>query len=301
MIITKRRIYLTLLLVALAYILVKANCPVALATSSSTSLDSPNETQTPIPAQFTVATYNIQRSKGLDNDRDINRAVGVLRNAYADIIGLNELSGTLFYGLTDQAEQIGSALGFSWLFAPTYRLLFQDHLGNGLVSRWPVSSWKIYPLVEDETGKQTFRNMIVASVPMQDAILHIVITHLDRSAVRPRQLQQVLKLYKSLPEPAILLGDLNTKKFDPQMVQFFADSLASDAITVALGRKNRRLDWIMSRGLTVVSGGMQERGISDHPAYWVKFQLPGTSKKPKGQKREKIDSLAAGGTDVMNL
>jgi endonuclease/exonuclease/phosphatase family metal-dependent hydrolase len=258
----------------LVYAVLDLNTRVPLAASSGLRLQSVSELQSAAKSQFTVATYNIRRSKGLDGVRDLSRTVGVLRAAKADIIGLNELSGTLFYGLDNQAAQIGSSLESGWLFAPTYRLLLQDYFGNGLVSRWPVEWWQIHPLVADEIEEQSFRNLIVAKIRMGSANVHILVTHLDRSGVRPQQLKQVLDTFNALPMPAILVGDLNTLESEALLGDYIARNDVTDAIVTATGNTDGKIDWIISRGLTVLGGGMEEAGVSDHPAYWVTFQTP---------------------------
>jgi endonuclease/exonuclease/phosphatase family metal-dependent hydrolase len=250
----------------LLYVLVDANTAVPGKALAGTSIDAPTRWSIPDADRFVVSTYNIRRSKGLDDKRDISRAAAVLRTAQADIVGLNELSGTLWYGRTNQAAQIGALLDFGWLFAPAYELLFQPYMGNGLVSRWPVSDWEVEPLITGDTESSSYRNMIVAAIPLKEKTLHVVITHLDRGPVRKRQLRQVIERFQQLPEPAILLGDLNTRADSPQIADLLSQSGVSDAIAVAPNCEERSVDWIISRGLKVLSCDMQERGVSDHPA-----------------------------------
>ncbi len=276
-IITQHFTYKLIIVCLLAYLLVDVNTPVPGTAKSGELIQPPEQWGGSDRNSFVVATYNIRRSKGLDGQRDINRAVDVLHEAHADIIGLNELSGTLFYGLTDQAAQVASALGFGWLFAPTYSLLFQNYFGNGLVSRWPTTAWQTHPLINGESEKQSFRNMIVAAIPVNGVTLNVIVTHLDRSAVRSEQLRQVLERFLSLPEPAILLGDLNTRASDPLLAQYIRRPDVADAIADALHHSEGKIDWIISRGLQIKGGGTEARGVSDHPAYWVEFELPEVS------------------------
>jgi endonuclease/exonuclease/phosphatase family metal-dependent hydrolase len=216
-----------------------------------------------------VATYNIRRSKGEDGKRNIHRSAAVLRNADADIIGLNELSGTLFYGLTDQAQQIGRLLDAGWLFAPTYQQFFQKHFGNGIISRFPVEYWQVHPLLTSEDHDDSFRNMIVVKIPVANNKIYLVNTHLDRSNLRSEQLRQVLEYFSSLPSPAILIGDLNTRHDDEILSEFLQQPDYVDA-THAIDDQHD-VEWIISKGLAVLSGGTEPVGVSDHPAYWVEF------------------------------
>jgi endonuclease/exonuclease/phosphatase family metal-dependent hydrolase len=97
-----------------------------------------------------------------------------------------------------------------------------------------------------------------------------VVTHIDRGQIRPVQLQGVLNEFVT-HTPAVLVGDFNTTAADPVLVAFFADSNNVDAISRALGTSDdkNRIDWIITRGLKVLSGGMEPPGVSDHPCYWV--------------------------------
>ena len=57
-----------------------------------------------------------------------------------------------------------------------------------------------------------------------------------------------------------------------RMQRLVEDRDNCDAIAVALGDKlpcERRIDWIITRGMTIHGGGMIPRGVSDHPCFWV--------------------------------
>jgi len=223
--------------------------------------------------RFVVATYNIRRGRGNDGIGDISRSAEVLKNARADIVGLNELSGTLFYGIDDQAEQIARILDTGWLFAPTEDRLFQHYFGNGLLSRFPVSHWEIHPLYEGIKESCNSRNMIIARIPISGKDVHFLITHLDRCEINELQLSHVLKTFKTLPSPAVVLGDFNVDADHPHLSSFLNQSEFSDSISTALKKDISRVDWIISKGLVVADGGMEPKGVSDHPGFWVEFEF----------------------------
>ena len=261
----------TALVALVVYVFVDANTPIPGRALLGEGINPPSQWKESDSDGFVVATYNIRRSKGEDGVRDISRSARVLQDADIDIVGLNELSGTLFYGLTDQAEQLGRLLEAGWLFAPAYQQFFQDHFGNGLISRFSIDSWRINPLLTSEDHDDSYRNMIIVSLMVSDTKVHILNTHLDRSGVRNRQLHQVLEHFRGLPSPAILIGDLNTRHDDEVLAEFLKDPLYVDA-THSIDPEHD-VEWIISKGLTVVSGGMEPVGVSDHPAYWVKFRI----------------------------
>jgi endonuclease/exonuclease/phosphatase (EEP) superfamily protein YafD len=110
----------------------------------------------------------------------------------------------------------------------------------------------------------------VAEIITSSQPLTFLVTHIDRGPIRPVQLQSVLSEFAT-HTPAVLVGDFNTTAADAVLVAFFADSNNVDAIGQALGTSDdkNRIDWIITRGLKVLSGGMEPPGVSDHPCYWV--------------------------------
>ncbi len=243
---------------------------------SGTGISWPGGSQPVTAARLRVATYNIRRGKGTDGIRDLGRTADVLRKA--DLIGLNEVGGPALPGLSSQAEQLGEHLAMGWLYAPNQRRWHVYHFGNGLLSRLSVEGWTSEPLVYDDDRSDSHRNLLTARVVAGPQPVIVMVTHLDRGAIRPTQLKSVLNAFRE-HEPAILMGDFNTTAADPILRGFFADSNNVDAIAVALGETGAgsRIDWIITRGLDVLSGGMEPVGVSDHPCYWVEVEIPTTN------------------------
>jgi endonuclease/exonuclease/phosphatase family metal-dependent hydrolase len=234
----------------------------------------PNGSQPVAKMQFRVATYNIHRGKGTDGIRDLGRTATVLREA--DLIGLNEVGGPAFWGRADQAELLGRDLKAGWQFAPNQYRWLMYHFGNGLLSRLQVGRWTSEPLIYDKARSNSHRNLLTAQVMAGEQPIMFMVTHLDRGAIRPVQLKNVLDEFTQ-HTPAVLVGDFNTTAADPLLVAFFADSNNVDAIARALGSSDNkgRIDWIITRGMRVLSGGMEPAGVSDHPCYWVTVELTG--------------------------
>ncbi len=236
----------------------------------------PSDCQPVTPTRFRVATYNIHRGKGTDGTRDLDRTTGVLREA--DIVGLNEVGGPAFWGRSDQAEQLGRNMRIGWLFAPNQRRWHMYHFGNGLLSRFAVGRWTSEPLVYDRNTSRSARNLLTAEIEVGEQPVTVMVTHLDRGEIRPAQLEYVLDEFRQY-EPAILMGDFNSDVDDPLLAEFLADSNNVDAIETTLGEAGDggRIDWIITRGMRVLSGGMEPTGVSDHPCYWVDVEVPATN------------------------
>jgi endonuclease/exonuclease/phosphatase family metal-dependent hydrolase len=219
-----------------------------------------------------VATFNIHRGKGTDGVYDLKRTAGLLRDV--DVAALNEVAGPSLWGCPDQAEQLGRDTDLGWLFAPNQRRWTLPSFGNGLLSRVEVGAWEQEPLVFDRQKSRSFRSLLKARTTLDAEPVTLLVTHLDTGPIRSTQLQSVLRVFGSL-RPAILLGDLNMNEADPAVREMLSDANNVDALGQALGGADPkdRVDWIVVRGLKVLSGGMVPAGASDHPCFWVEVAL----------------------------
>lgn len=216
-----------------------------------------------------AATFNIHGGRGLDGRRDLSRTAACLSGF--DVIGLNEVRGGLPGGSADQAQLLGTDLGQGWLFAPAERRWWRDDFGNGLLCAAPVTAWQRIPLPGGRSADR--RNALVARVAAGKWPLTVLVTHLTRSADRPRQISEVARLFRALPAPALLLGDLNTTPADPALRPLLAGDVR-DPLRGRLGAsETQRLDWILTRGLRVLAAGQRADGASDHPCLWAEVRL----------------------------
>lgn len=215
------------------------------------------------PKRIRVATYNIHGARGTDRVRDLSRTALVIRGS--DVTALQEVRAD-WRG--NQARRLGQALAAGWLFTPSARRWGMNYRGNGLLSRLPVRSWQTH-LLPNVSGHR-YRIYTIAQVVLNDIVLSVLFTHLHTRQGRESQLKMVLNQFAAMPLPAILLGDLNSKRNDPLLMQHLpADS--SDAISHTLNGLDSadRVDWILTRGLHIIAGGFTPPGVSDHPYYWV--------------------------------
>lgn len=233
-----------------------------------TSVSSSSEAK--FDGSFRVDNFNVQRGKGNDGVRDLNRSIEVLKGV--DIAGIQELSGTVFYGWQDQATQMGEQLGLGYLYAPTTYRWLQPNKGSALFSRFPVLSWKIDVLPKQRGSRANPRNLIQAEILIDDKPVTLLVTHLDRRESNELQLNYVLERFAEVPGPVILMADLNTDHFNETLMSFIEDNDATDAVHESIGQF-WRLDWIITRGFDVIEGGMTPRGISDHGHYWARLKF----------------------------
>ncbi len=233
-------------------------------------------------SRLRVGTYNIHSGKGHDQGTTLESIAEVLGSPPLDIIGLQEVTGHLA-GNGNQASDLADLLELGWLYAPTRNKPFSPDFGTALLSRLPVQSYEITPLLRERrsAGKtlvsRAHRNMIGITLDIQNTPVKVLITHLDRGPLRLEQLQDVINAFKQHPH-AILMGDLNSRHDDAPLQTLLVAGEATDAIAATTDGEaiDKRIDWILTRGFNVIDGGNHPRGVSDHPQYWVELELDTT-------------------------
>jgi endonuclease/exonuclease/phosphatase family metal-dependent hydrolase len=127
---------------------------------------------------------------------------------------LQEVHGRTLTESHDQAQLLGEKLGMPWLYAPSERQWWHDAFGNGLITSLPVASWQRFPL--SGTAATNNRSLLLVHMPLGGRMVHVLITHLPTTNDRESELRAVSALFFSLAEPALLIGDLNTRPGNPQ-------------------------------------------------------------------------------------
>ena len=219
---------------------------------------------------FRVATFNIHSGVGNDDVADLSRTGHCLQGF--DFIGLNEVRSRSLAGSPDQAAQLGQALGRSWLFAPSEHQWWRDHFGNAVLCSLPVRKWQRVPL--PGTRGKGFRNFVRVQLEIGDRTVTALVTHLDRTVDREAQLKLVIAEFLRFPEPAILMGDLNTRGDDPHLSALRRTQGVTDCLTLTGTANEANIDWIFVRGLECRAAGLRETGASDHPLAWAQLSLP---------------------------
>lgn len=231
-----------------------------------------------------VATFNIHGGRGRDKQQDLARTAAVFSAlAPPDLVGLNEVRGTWNSAWwPDQAADLGQRLGMQSAFIPTERRWWHEHFGNGLLSRIPLSQIHRVPLAG--TRGKAFRCAVLAQVEFEGQSVQILSVHVDSQADRERQLGAVLSLFVGLQPPALLIGDLNSNREDPQMRALLTRTDVVDALQDAPPdqRGRQHIDWILARGLRCRTGQLIDNEASDHPAAFAELELLPSANSPAG-------------------
>ena len=144
-----------------------------------------------------IATFNMHGGIGRDGRFNLNRIVDCVRGC--DIIALNEVRRGGLFGSDNQASALAAKLKINSVFAPSESQWWHGHFGNGLLFNVPALEWRSISLVG--TRGKAYRNMVLADVPWQSAVLHILLTHIDREIDRTTQMETVIEQFRGTPSP----------------------------------------------------------------------------------------------------
>ena len=218
-----------------------------------------------------VASFNIQTGKSNTGKRDISRAAQQLKGV--DIAGVQEVYAASWFNVLglgrSQSDAIAALGQFNYVFNPTRRRWFRDHRGNTVLTQLPVNRWQM-TMLPDQSGRRSYRNVTVVESVWNDSPFVFINTHLHTSKGQGEQLDIVLQEFAQHSK-AVLVGDFNTNKSNPRLLQLLQNPDIIDAIAVQNLDPNEqaRIDWIFVKGFDVVGGAFAPKGVSDHPYYEI--------------------------------
>lgn len=155
-----------------------------------------------------LATYNIQRGRGLDLARDLDRTVALLGSTRADIIGLQEVVEEPLGRRGDQPRLIAEALGMECAFQAA-RPLGRGHYGVALLARAPITSSRAVDL--SVSGREP-RVALEATVEGWS----VFVCHFGlRAAERSEQVSRLRAELRRSRRPRVVMGDFNEWRHGP--------------------------------------------------------------------------------------
>jgi endonuclease/exonuclease/phosphatase family metal-dependent hydrolase len=191
-----------------------------------------------------LATFNLMHGRSLlDGQVRADRVVEAVARTDADVLAVQEVdrdqprSGGLdLTGLAAEALGVDSSHRFAAALVgtpgETYRVArhVEDGAGGplygiGLISRWPVRSWRVLRLPAAPVSSPVYlagpgnglrfladepRVVLAAVVASPGGLMTVASTHLSFvPGWNVRQLRMVVRALRVLPAPRVLLGDLN--------------------------------------------------------------------------------------------
>jgi endonuclease/exonuclease/phosphatase family metal-dependent hydrolase len=228
---------------------------------------------------FRVATYNIQKSVGLDGRRQPERILEVLGELDADILALQEVDHeTGRTGGVNQAMKLGSLTGMNALFGAAMPY-DGGYYGEAILSRLPFEKTENHPLPYSPGHEPRAALAVKVAFPETETAVTFVGTHLDHTGDPADRIAQAKELNrilvgtdKNAKNPVILAGDLNaTPGSEPmrRLLEHWQDAAAEKPMpTFPSGQPDRRIDYVLyrpaERWTVVESRVIPEPVASDH-------------------------------------
>lgn len=223
----------------------------------------------PVAATLRVAQLHVRGGQWKDRDQAARSIARCLQGL--DLVGLNGVSGArLLSHLPDQAETLARVTGTASIFAPTERRWGSDSYGNALLTRRSIQQWRRETVAAPRTPPK--RNTLTVETAFAGTTLRVIVTQVDSGYDRDGQLAEAIRRFRALPEPALLMGELNATPDLPVMRDLLAgDRVRYATIAMPTGTGPRTVDWIVARGLYVSPPSPCDTGVSDHPALVVEI------------------------------
>ncbi len=218
--------------------------------------------------RFRAAAFNIHSGRGVGGNENLAETAKVVEGF--DLVGLNEVRGPSLLHSQNQAEELGLKLGMAPIFGPSERRWYIASFGNGMLSRFPISSWQSRPMRVE--GKHSYRAVILARVAIGTVAVAVIVVHVERGEMRDSQLREIGDLFAQVPAPALLLGDFNAVLFHPELLRI--SKLPGVIYAVRAEPGSRHGDHIYAKGLLVRRGGIVSNDASDHPLVWAELEYP---------------------------
>ncbi len=253
-----------------------------------------------------LATFNILNGRSVDDGRvDIDRFAAAIATLDPDLLAMQEVDRdqprSLGADLAAVAAQAMGAVAYrfvaamagesggTWVAATGDELPGTAAYGIALLSRYPVSDWRILrlpalpvPMPRRRFGRpgpllvrDEARVAVLARVHAPGGDLVAAATHLSfLPGSNLRQLRRLRDAITARSGPVVLMGDLNLEPVSARWVTGLR-SLA-DAPTFPVERPRRQIDHILGRGVSAKGPGEAVRlPLSDHRALVVDLALDG--------------------------
>ncbi|HUH14148.1 MAG TPA: endonuclease/exonuclease/phosphatase family protein [Longimicrobiales bacterium] len=250
----------------------------------------PGGTRAPEAGGLTVVTYNIRAGQDTARLPNLERVAALLDTLGADVALLQEVDrGTRRSGRVDQVAELERLTGMAALFGKSMDYDGGDY-GIALLTRLPIREHAVVrltpPPVEGEESSEP-RVALYALLETPAGALPVLNTHLDAGEGTHRR-QEMLTLLATIQRragghgPLVVGGDLNAR---PESAELAAATLvlddawprcgAGDGLTFPAHAPDRRIDYVLLRGLECAGARVHPSTASDHRPLAVEVAWPG--------------------------
>ncbi|MFN0068602.1 MAG: endonuclease/exonuclease/phosphatase family protein [Limisphaerales bacterium] len=257
----------------------------------------------PAPVTLRVMSYNIRHGRGLDDRVDLPRIAGVIRDAQADVVLLQEVDrGTPRTDRRDLAAELAALTGMHAVFSRNIPYQGGEY-GNATLSRFPVVAWTNLHYRMLRPGEQRGLLQLTAEVAGHGRV-QFWNTHMDYrpdDAERLSNVAEINALLARTTEPVILGGDFNDtpgSRVHAALGERWQDAWLvageGDGFTIPADRPARRIDYLWTpRGSPwrATRAWVPETEASDHRPVVVEFvaagNAPGSARRDRSSGPER--------------
>lgn len=212
------------------------------------------------PATLRVMSYNIHHGEGIDGKLDLERIARLIRDARADIVGLQEVDrGCARTQKRDLPAELAQLTGLTVRFDKNIAHDGGDY-GNAVLTRFPIKRAQNTPLKSFANGEQRGVQQLVLDVHGREVLF--LNTHLDarRDPVEREHSATELRALVAAAggKPVILVGDFNAVPTAPSVVavrDFLADAWMlldqGHGYTIPVRQPTRRIDYVFITRATI--------------------------------------------------
>ncbi len=227
---------------------------------------------TPGATELRVMTFNIHHAEGVDGKLDVARVADVIRASGADVVGLQEVDrGVERSGRRDILKELADLTGMRLAFGKNIDHQGGDY-GNGLLTTWPIVSEGNRHLPGDGSEQ---RGALQVVIDVEGTQVLVLTTHLDYRRpddYRVASADAIMEMLRGWgPGPVVALGDFNDvpgSRTHTRLASMLTDAWAAvgkdDGFTIPVVSPNRRIDWILVRGLEPTQAEVVRTQASDH-------------------------------------
>ncbi|QTN00785.1 endonuclease [Sediminibacillus dalangtanensis] len=206
-----------------------------------------------------VMSYNIYHGVGLDGELNLERTADVIKEADAEIVGIQEVDR--YYGdrseFKDVAKELADLLGYHYVFAANLDL--EPANGRSENRQYGTAILSEYPIIDSEniflsSFDHEQRGLLRTKINVRGIHLNVYNTHLGLDVVsRLAQVGEIIEVALHHPGTSFLLGDLNAEP-DSEEYQLlvdqtdFVDAFANvdNANTFPVLNPIKRIDYIFA-------------------------------------------------------
>ena len=222
-------------------------------------------------------TFNTQHCLNFKTKKiDFDIMADTIKKCDADIVSLNEMRDE---GpdpeFSAQTKILAEKAGYEYYtFAPAILVGGENPYGNGILSKYPITSVEVIDIPSPEVHKydQLYesRCLLKVGIDANGTVLTVYVTHFG---LNPDEAENSLNeiFRKPIPDKLVLMGDFNftpdSNIIKPLKEHFFdvANLFDEEKLTFPSDVPDRKIDYIFtSKNIEVLSADVPEIIASDH-------------------------------------